>query len=72
MRMSTETAENILKTAAHAAEVVEYREEIEVEETVISAEEDLTQFRTNLAVLRDLTARLAFLNREIRYVMKVD
>ncbi|RYZ84684.1 MAG: hypothetical protein EOP06_17640 [Proteobacteria bacterium] len=50
----------------------DHRSYHELEDQAVVEHDELTQFRTNLQVLNDLAARLSFLNREIRYVMKVD
>jgi hypothetical protein len=55
-----------------SARTVDHRSYYELEDHPVLEIDALMQFRTNLEVLTDLTARLAFLNREIRYVMKID
>ncbi|MBC7370183.1 MAG: hypothetical protein H7326_01370 [Bdellovibrionaceae bacterium] len=52
--------------------IADHRSYHELEDMPILEVDELTQFRTNIQVLADLTSRLSFLNREIRYVMKVD
>ena len=52
--------------------IADHRSYHELEDMPVLEVNELTQFRTNIQVLADLTSRLSFLNREIRYVMKVD
>lgn len=81
MRLTGKNSEN-LQTTATAVEALQstlmdsitadHRSYHELEDMPILEVDELTQFRTNIQVLADLTSRLSFLNREIRYVMKVD
>ena len=52
--------------------MADHRSYHEMEDSPVLEVDVLTQFKANLQVLADLTSRLAFLNREIRYMMKVD
>lgn len=61
-----------LETELMESLLADHRSYHELEDSPILEVDVLTQFRTNLCVLADLTSRLSFLNREIRYVMKVD
>jgi hypothetical protein len=78
MRLNEKNAEGLQTTAdALEAELMEslmadHRSYHELEDSPILEVDVLTQFKTNVQVLADLTSRLVFLNREIRYVMKVD
>jgi hypothetical protein len=80
MRLNEKNAESLETTTAVEALEAELIESIladhrsyhELEDAPILETDILNQFKTNLKVLADLTSRLSFLNREIRYVMKVD
>lgn len=52
--------------------IADHRSYHELEDTPVLEMDSLVQLKTNLEILADLTSRLTFLNREIRYVMKVD
>jgi hypothetical protein len=78
MRLNEKNAQS-LQTTAEALEtelmdsiLADHRSYHELEDSPLLEVDVLTQFKTNLRVLADLTSRLSFLNREIRYVMKVD
>lgn len=77
MRLNEKNAEglaisDVLETEFLAGSMADHRSYHEMEDSPILEVDALTQLRTNLQVLTDLTSRLSFLNREIRYVMKVD
>lgn len=73
MRLNEKKTEGLLvSTEVLSSQLVDRRSYHELEDNTVLEMDELTQFRTNLQVLTDLTSRLAFLNREIRYVMKVD
>lgn len=77
MRLNEKNAESfeiveVLESDLMADSMAEHRSYHEMEDSPILEVDALTQLRTNLQVLSDLTSRLTFLNREIRYVMKVD
>jgi len=55
-----------------ASALVDRRSYHELEPSPVMEMDTLVQLKTNLEILADLTSRLTFLNREIRYVMKVD
>ncbi|MBK9322051.1 MAG: hypothetical protein IPM97_03665 [Bdellovibrionaceae bacterium] len=69
---SLATTDEALEADLAAATLVEHRSYHELEDSPILEVDTLTQFKTNLQVLADLTSRLSFLNREIRYVMKAE
>lgn len=76
MRLNEKNAESlqiadILETELMADSMAEHRSYHEMNDTPVLVDA-LTQLKTNLQVLTDLTSRLTFLNREIRYMMKVD
>lgn len=73
MRLNEQVTEGLqIATDAPASQMVDHRSYHELEDRTVLEVDVLTQFTTNLQVLSDLTSRLSFLNREIRYVMKVD
>ena len=76
MRLNEKNAESLAITEVLETELMtalaEHRSYHEMEDSPILEVDTLTQLKTNLEVLTDLTSRLTFLNREIRYVMKVD
>lgn len=77
MRLNEKNAESlqiadILETELMADSMAEHRSYHEMNDTPVLEVDALTQLKTNLQVLTDLTSRLTFLNREIRYMMKVD
>ncbi|WP_413288270.1 hypothetical protein [Bdellovibrio sp. HCB337] len=77
MRLNDKNAESlniveVLESDLMAGSMAEHRSYHEMEDSPILEVDALTQLRTNLQVLTDLASRLTFLNREIRYVMKVD
>lgn len=63
---------NVLESELMSGAMADHRSYHEMEDSPVLEVDALTQLRTNLQVLTDLTSRLTFLNREIRYVMKVD
>jgi hypothetical protein len=77
MRLNGKAAESlniadILESELMAGSMAEHRSYHEMEDAPILEVDTLTQLKTNLQVLTDLTSRLSFLSREIRYMMKVD
>lgn len=73
MRLNEKMTEGLqITTEAPSSQIVDHRSYHELEDHTVLEVDVLTQFKTNLQVLSDLTSRLSFLNREIRYVMKVD
>lgn len=68
MRLNEKNAESLSIANLLETELVYH----EMEDTPILEVDSLSQLRANLQVLTDLTARLSFLNRELRYMMKVD
>jgi hypothetical protein len=77
MRLNEKTAEglniaDIMESELMAISMTEHRSYHELEDSPILEVDVLTQLKTNLQVLTDLTSRLSFLSREIRYLMKVD
>jgi len=78
MRLNEKTGEGlqssaeVLETELVESLLAEHRSYHEMEDSPIVELDTLSQLKANLQVLADLTARLSFLNREIRYVMKVD
>ncbi len=77
MRLNEKNAENLQIADVMEAELMvdslaEHRSYHEMEDTPVLEMDALTQLKTNLQVLTDLTSRLTFLNREIRYMMKAD
>lgn len=63
---------DVMESELLVGAMADHRSYHELEDSPILEVDALTQLRTNLQVLTDLTSRLAFLNREIRYMMKVD
>jgi hypothetical protein len=79
MRLYGKNSEGLENTTAEALEtemmesiMADHRSYHELEDMPVLEVDVLTQFRTNMQVLADLTSRLTFMTREIRYVMKVD
>ena len=77
MRLNEKNAESlqiadVLEAELMADSMADHRSYHEMEDASVVEVDALTQLKTNLQVLTDLTSRLTFLNREIRYVMKVD
>lgn len=77
MRLNEKNAESlqiadVLEAELMADSMAEHRSYHEMEDSPILEVDALTQLKTNLQVLTDLASRLTFLNREIRYMMKVD
>lgn len=77
MRLTEKTVESlqiadVLESELMAGSMAEHRSYHEMEDSPVLEVDALTQLKTNLQVLTDLTSRLTFLSREIRYVMKVD
>ena len=77
MRLNEKNVESLALTDLLESElmqsvVADHRSYHEMEDSPILEVDSLTQFRTNLEVLSDLTSRLSFLNRELRYCLKVD
>lgn len=72
LQTSLQTTSEALETELMESILADHRSYHELEDSPILEVDVLTQFKTNLKVLSDLTSRLSFLNREIRYVMKVD
>jgi hypothetical protein len=79
MRLNEKNAESLALENMNAADesemmtaLAEHRSYHEMKDSPILEVDSLTQLKTNLEVLADLTSRLTFLNREIRYMMKVD
>jgi hypothetical protein len=76
MRLNDQRADQIVEglqiANAHTTQMVDHRSYHELEDQAVIEGDVLTQFKTNLEVLTDLTSRLSFLNREIRYVLRVD
>lgn len=71
-----ETQESVLESShsesSLSARVADHRAYHEMADQTLVETDALTQFQSNIQVLADLTSRLRFLTREIRYVMKVD
>ena len=67
-----EMLESELNSELLETSMKDHRSYHEMEDSPILEVDSLTQLRTNLEVLTDLTSRLTFLTREIRYCMKVD
>ncbi len=78
MRLNGKTAESLNIADVLESELTgtgsmaEHRSYHEMEDSPILEVNALTQLKTNLQVLTDLTSRLSFLSREIRYMMRVD
>jgi hypothetical protein len=77
MRLNGKNAESlniadVLESEMMAGSMADHRSYHEMEDSPILEVDALTQLKTNLQVLTDLTSRLSFLGREIRYMMKVD
>ncbi len=78
MRLNQKKMESLQSTAdaleadLASSSFVDHRSYHELEDTPILEVDALTQFKANMQILTDLTSRLSFLNREIRYVMKVE
>lgn len=68
MRLNEKNAESLSIANLIETELVYH----EMESSPVLEVDTLNQLRTNLQVLKDLTERLSFLNRELRYMMKVD
>lgn len=69
---SLDTEAEALESELMGESIVDHRSYHELEDSPVVEMDVMTQFKTNLKVLESLTSRLAFLNREIRYIMKVD
>jgi hypothetical protein len=77
MRLNEKNVESldiadVLEAELRADSMAEHRSYHELEDSPVLEVDALTQLKTNLEVLTDLSSRLSFLNREIRYMMKVD
>ena len=77
MRLNEKNAESlniadVLESELMAGSMADHRSYHEMEDSPILEVDALTQLKTNLQVLTDLSSRLSFLGREIRYMMKVD
>jgi len=77
MRLNEKAAESlniadVLETELMVEAMAEHRSYHEMKDMPVLEVDALTQLKTNMQVLTDLTSRLTFLNREIRYMMKVD
>ena len=72
LHSKSSTTVEALESSLMDSIMADHRSYHELEDMPILEVDELTQFRTNMQVLADLTSRLTFLNREIRYVMKVD
>jgi hypothetical protein len=77
MRLNEKNADSlqiadVLEAELMAESIAEHRSYHEMQDSPVLEVDALTQLKTNLQVLTDLTSRLTFLNRELRYMMKVD
>ncbi|HEY8271957.1 MAG TPA: hypothetical protein VIG33_13790 [Pseudobdellovibrionaceae bacterium] len=78
MRLNEKAAESLNITEVIESELMagssmaEHRSYHELEDSPILEVDALTELKANLQVLTDLTSRLSFLSREIRYMMKID
>ncbi|MGZ3745193.1 MAG: hypothetical protein ACXWRE_16005 [Pseudobdellovibrionaceae bacterium] len=77
MRLNEKAAESlniaeVIESELMANSVTEHRSYHELEDSPVLEIDALTELKANLQVLTDLTMRLSFLSREIRYMMKID
>lgn len=78
MRLNEKAAESLDIAEVIEAELLanpslaEHRSYHELEDSPVVEVDALTELKANLQVLTDLTSRLSFLSREIRYMMKID